>query len=159
LRGGAVAAVAGLALACVGVSAGASTTKSVVISTLTTSKLGTILVSGRTVYTLKPSGPACTATCLKYWPPVLLPKGTTKAKAGAGVNAAKLGTVKRGSALQVTYAGKALYFFSGDKAAGMVKGNVKDTWGRWSDVVLKAPATTGTPTTTTTAPSGGGTGF
>lgn len=146
-------------------------TKSIVISTAKNPKLGTILVSGRTLYTLKPSGTACTAKCLKYWPEVLLPKGVTKATAGNGVSAAKLGTVKRaGGALQVTYAGKPLYWFSKDTAAGQVNGNVTDTWGQWSAVVTKkassgsgATTTTtgsgGGATTTTTSPGGGGVGF
>ena len=71
-------------------------TKSVVISTAKTSKYGTILVSGHTLYTLTPSKIACEASCLKIWPEVLLPKGVTKAEAGTGVSAAKLGTIKRG---------------------------------------------------------------
>jgi hypothetical protein len=80
--------------------------------------------------------------------------------------------------LQVTYLGKPLYWFFEDKTPGQVKGNVSDTWGKWSDVVLArpaatpatttttvkgaAPTTTTTmktapaPTTTTTAPAGGG---
>ncbi len=136
------------------------------ITTLTTKSYGTILESTRTVYTLAPSKVACTATCLKYWPEVLLPKGATKAVAGPGVAAAKLGTIKRaGGRLQVTYAGKALYWFFLDKAAGQVKGNVTDTWGKWSVVVLVKPAggstttTSVATTTTTTGGGGGGIGF
>src|SRR5579863_9293882 len=101
--------------------AGATTShkaKSLVVSTSKNSQFGTILVSRTTLYTLKPSATPCTAECVKIWPEVLLPKGATKAKAGPGVNAAKLGTVKRAhGALQVTYAGKALYWFSGDTGA------------------------------------------
>jgi predicted lipoprotein with Yx(FWY)xxD motif len=147
--------------------------KAVVISTLKTAKFGTILVSGRTVYTLKPDATACAATCIKFWEEVLLPKGVTKATAGAGVSAAKLGTVKRAGGLQVTYAGKALYWFVLDKAPGQVKGNVTDTWGKWSVVVTATSATATTtttaggsssttttvPATTTTSPGGGGIGF
>jgi predicted lipoprotein with Yx(FWY)xxD motif len=133
--------------------------QSVVISTLKTAKYGTILVSGRTVYTLKSSSVKCTSTCLKFWAGVFLPKGATKATAGSGVNGAKLGTVKGvGGKMQVTYGGKALYYFSLDKAPGQVKGNVTDTWGKWSDVVTVKPK--GKPTTTTTvAGGGGGVGF
>jgi len=137
----------------------------VVVSTLKTTKFGTILVSGKTLYTLKPSSVSCTAACLKIWPELLLPKGVTNAAAGSGVNAAKLGTVKRaGGRLQVTYAGKALYWFSFDTASGQVKGNVSDTWGKWSDVATVKPAGGGTTTTTggtttTTAGGGGGIGF
>ena len=40
----------------------------------------------------------------------------------------------------MTYAGKPLYWFSGDTAAGQVHGNVTDTWGKWSAVVTAKPA-------------------
>lgn len=153
---------AGLAASAFSVSANAATssrsTARVVISTVKDAKFGTILVSGRTVYTLKPSAVKCAASCLKYWPAVLLPKGVTRATAGSGVNAAKLGTVRRaGGVLQVTYAGRALYWFVRDKAPGQVKGNLTDTWGKWSVVVTK-PLSTGV-TTTTGGGGGGGVGF
>jgi predicted lipoprotein with Yx(FWY)xxD motif len=119
-----------------------SAAKSVVISALKTAKDGTVLVDGKTLYTLKPGKTGCGTACHKIWPQVLLPKGVTKAKAGAGVNAAKLGTVKvAGGALQVTYSGLALYWFVGDKARGQVNGNVTDMWGKWSDVATVKPAT------------------
>ena len=38
-------------------------------------------------------------------------------------------------ALQVTYSGKALYWYSKDKAAGQVHGNLTNKWGKWSTVV------------------------
>jgi predicted lipoprotein with Yx(FWY)xxD motif len=131
--------------------------KSVVISTFKSAKVGTILSDGRTLYTLKPSATACTAACHKIWIPVLLPAGATRATAGSGVSAAKLGTIKVTGGTQVTYAGKAVYWFFQDKSAGQVKGNVTDTWGKWVDVVLVKPAKKST--TTTTAPAGGGVGF
>lgn len=157
-RAAAVIAAGGLALSVVAItSAGAVTShslKRVVISTLRTSQFGTILVSGKTVYKLKPSATACTSACLKIWPELLLPVGVTKATAGTGVNAAKLGTVMRaGGRLQVTYAGHALYWYVNDKAPGQVKGNITDTWGKWTVDATKAPAT---GTTTTTSPGGGG---
>ena len=154
-------AAAFLAVGGLGLSVGATSAsgavhshaQSVVISTLKTSKFGTILVSGRTVYTLKANSVKCTTKCLKFWAAVQLPKGVTKATAGSGVNPAMLGTVKGADGkLQVTYGGKALYFFSKDKSAGQVKGNVTDTWGKWSDVATVKPK----KTTTTTAPGGGG---
>jgi predicted lipoprotein with Yx(FWY)xxD motif len=132
--------------------------KSVVISTFKSSKVGTILSDGRTLYTLKPNAHACTAACHKIWIQVLLPKGVTRATAGSGVSAAKLGTVKTATGTQVTYGGKPLFWFFQDKTAGQVKGNVTDTWGKWVDVVLAKPA--GKPVTTTTvAGGGGGVGF
>ena len=131
----------------------AHSTTSVVISTYKSAKVGTILSDHRTLYTLQPSATACTAACHKIWIPVLLPKGVTKATAGAGVNAAKLGTKRVSGGLQVTYGGKTLFWFFQDKVAGQVKGNVTDTWGKWLDVVLVKPVH---QVTTTTAPGGGG---
>jgi predicted lipoprotein with Yx(FWY)xxD motif len=149
---GAIVAVGGLSASAVAVgTAGAATTT--VISTSKNAKFGTVLVSGKTVYTLKASKTACGSKCLKVWPEVLLAKGVKKAKAGTGVNAAKLGTIKRANgALQVTYNGKPLYHFVGDTATGQVHGNVTDTWGKWSAVVTKAPSGT---TSTTSSGSGG----
>jgi predicted lipoprotein with Yx(FWY)xxD motif len=140
--------------------ADARSSTNVVLVATKTARFGTVLsaTSGsitRTVYTLAPSKVACTFKCLQYWPEVLLAKGAKKASAGAGVNASKFGTVIRaGGRLQVTYAGKALYWFSKDASQGQVSGNVSDTWGKWTDVVLVKP--TGSPTTTTTTAGGGG---
>ncbi len=143
-----------------GAAGAASTHASNVVATAKNAKFGTILVTGKTVYTLKPSKVACTAQCLKIWPEVLLPKGTTKVKAGPGVSSARLGTLKRkGGALQVTYAGKALYWFIGDTRPGQVHGNLTDKWGRWSVVVTAKPAASPAstaptpPTTAGTSPS------
>ena len=152
--------------------------KRVVVSMVAISGVGTILASGKTLYTLKPSAVPCTAQCLKVWPALVLPKGVARATAGHGVNASKLGFVKRaGGIRQVTFAGKAVYWFIGDTRAGQANGNVTDKWGTWADVVLKKPhassggstSTTGvgststststTTTTTATGAGGGGIGF
>ena len=133
--------------------------KGLVISTVKSAKFGTILEDGRTLYTLQPDATKCAATCHKYWAQVLLPKGVAKATAGAGVNADKLGTMKVTDGRQVTYGGKALYWFFEDRSPGQVKGSGSDTWGKWSPVVLAKPAgtstatTTRSPTTTTTTKS------
>jgi predicted lipoprotein with Yx(FWY)xxD motif len=133
----ALGGVAGLAMA----EGAASAATKVVVSTTKNQKLGTILVSGKTVYTLKPSKTACSTACLKVWPALTLPKGTTKATAGKGVTASKLGTFKRSNGtLQVTYGGKPLYFFIADRSAGQVHGNLTDTWGKWSVVVTAKPS-------------------
>jgi hypothetical protein len=154
LVAGGLAATAGVSSASGAVHAH---TKNIIVSTAKSTKYGTILVSTDTVYTLTPNATACTKACHKIWIQVLLPKGVKKATAGPGVSAAKLGTVKvSGGALQVTYGGRALYWFFQDKA-GTVKGNTTDTWGKWADIVLAKP--TGKPVTTTTAPGGGGVGF
>jgi len=146
------------------------TAKSVEISTFKSAKFGTILSYRKTLYTLRPSATACTSACHKIWIEVLLPQGVTKATAGPGVSSARLGAIKVAGGLQVTYGGKALFWFFEDKAAGQAKGNVTDTWGKWSAVVLvkrtgkpttttqptKTTTTTLPATTTTTSPGGGG---
>lgn len=152
---------AALVIAGAGTLAGADTNHaapSAVISTFTSTSTGTILVSGTTLYTLSPSKVACTATCLKYWPAVLLPAGATTVVVSHGVARAHLSTIKlKNGRRQVTYNGKALYRFINDKKRGQVTGNVTDTWGRWSDVVIVAPSHA-SPTTTTTSSNGGGGG-
>lgn len=154
---GAMLAIGGLSASAVAPgTAGAATTT--VVSTTKNAKFGTILVSGKTVYTLKASKTPCTAKCLKVWPELLVTRGSKKAKAGNGVNAAKLGSVKRANGiLQVTYSGKPLYWFAGDTAAGQVHGNVTDQWGTWSVVVTAKPAQTAGTSPGTGSGSGGST--
>jgi predicted lipoprotein with Yx(FWY)xxD motif len=158
-------AVGGLSASVFAVSTAGATTsrtaKSVAISTVKTANFGKILVSGKTLYSLKASKTACTAACLKIWPELVLPTGVTKATAGTGVSASKLGTIMRtGGVRQVTYNGKALYRFSGDTAAGQVNGNVTDAWGKWSAVVTAKVATSSSGSSSGGSNSGsGGAGF
>jgi predicted lipoprotein with Yx(FWY)xxD motif len=89
---------------------------------------GTLLVAGSsqmTVYEFDQdvanSGTsACTATddCIATWPALTVPSGTTPT-GGPGLSG-KLGTITRADsgAVQVTYNGVPLYFFSGDNAVG-----------------------------------------
>ena len=113
-------------------------TTATVISTAKNDKLGTILVSGNTVYTVKTKA-ACTAQCAKTWTAVVLPSGVTDATAGSGVDTSKLGTKETSDgSLQVTYGGKPLYWSTKDKAPGQVHGAVSDKWGKWAAVVTAA---------------------
>jgi predicted lipoprotein with Yx(FWY)xxD motif len=157
---GAVLAVGGLSSSVAVASAAGAATSTV--STTKTAKFGTILVSGRTVYTLKPSKVACGAQCLKIWPEVLLPKGVTTTTAGPGVSAARLGTVSgTGGSRQVTYRGKPLYYFFNDTRPGQVNGNLTDKWGKWSVVVTVKPAhpSSGSGGSPTTSAGSGGVSF
>ena len=88
---------------------------------------GTLIVAGSngmTVYQFSKdvanSGTsACTDTCATKWPALTVPAGTTPT-AGTGATGT-IGTIARSDAngaLQVTYNGLPLYFFSGDKAVG-----------------------------------------
>jgi predicted lipoprotein with Yx(FWY)xxD motif len=133
---GMVCAFAAVAMSAMPASAADAPTTATTISTAKDGKAGTILVSGNTVYTLKPSKTACDAKCLKAWPPVLLPQGVMTAVAGTGVDASKLGTKTTATGdLQITYGGKPLYWFFKDKTAGQVRGNITDKWGKWATVV------------------------
>jgi predicted lipoprotein with Yx(FWY)xxD motif len=152
---GAIVAVGGISLSVIASTAAGAATR-VTVSTTKNPQMGTILVSGKTVYTLKPSSTKCTAACLKIWPALVLPAGVTKATAGPGVKASKLGTVKRNGVVQVTYGGKPLYFFVGDTAAGQVKGVLTDTWGKWSAVVTKKPAGSSSNSGSGSSNAGGG---
>jgi predicted lipoprotein with Yx(FWY)xxD motif len=128
----------------------------VVVGTARSAKFGKILESGgMTLYTLKASSTPCKAECLEYWPALVLPKGVTKAKAGKGVKRSKLGTKHRTHGiLQVTYGGKALYRYSGDKKHGQTNGNLTDEWGKWSVVVTAKTAGAAAASSTTSSSPG-----
>jgi len=156
----AIVALGGVMASMAAEGAAAATTTSSTVSTTKNAKFGTILVSGKTVYTLKASSTPCTARCLKIWPEVVLPKGVTTPTAGSGVTAAMLGTVARsGGVMQITYGGKPLYWFFDDKRAGQVNGNITDKWGKWSVVVIgKSAASSTTGSNSNTGNSSAGTG-
>lgn len=54
---------------------------------------------------------ACTEACASVWPPF---ETSAPPMAGPGVSQAKLGTISREGAMQVTYAGVPLYYYAGD---------------------------------------------
>jgi predicted lipoprotein with Yx(FWY)xxD motif len=79
------------------------------------SEFGRVLfdANGQVVYVFENDGrnrSRCTSEdCVKAWPPVLTREPPT---AGAGIDAALLGTIPRGDGmLQVTYNGRPLYFY------------------------------------------------
>jgi predicted lipoprotein with Yx(FWY)xxD motif len=64
----------------------------------------------------------CVGGCASVWAPLLVSQGL-RPLAGLGINRLKLGTIRRPDGkLQVTYAGFALYRFSGDAKPGDTKG-------------------------------------
>ncbi len=125
---------------------------------------GSLLVSssGMTLYHLtseKPGSIACTGQCAAAWPPLVL-NAATKVKAGSGVTASRLGTIRRPDGrLQATYYGLALYRYAQDAKAGDLKGEGAE--GIWFAVTpagtLAKSAMTPPPQATTT--SGGGYGY
>jgi predicted lipoprotein with Yx(FWY)xxD motif len=107
----------------------------------TSSKVGTILVdgNGRTLYLFQkdqPNQSTCSGACASAWP-VDQSNGTPKA--GNGVTASLLGTIKRGDGTtQVTYNKHPLYFFSGDSSAGQQNGQGVNAFGALWYVVSPA---------------------
>jgi predicted lipoprotein with Yx(FWY)xxD motif len=110
--------------------AGASSVASATVSAKSVPGVGTVLVNGQgqTLYMLtseKGGKITCTQAngCTQAWPETLVTNGATTAKAGSGVQASLLGTVKDASGnLEVTYNHWPLYTFSGDSGPGVAKG-------------------------------------
>lgn len=84
---------------------------------------GRVLFDGRgfAVYgfTADPKGHSvCTGACATAWPPYLV-SGTLRP--GRGVSKALLGTIRRPDGKrQLTYAGRSLYFYVGDRKPGQI---------------------------------------
>lgn len=71
----------------------------------------------------------CYGACAKAWPPVLA-KG--KPRAGKGARRGLLGTTKRrGGKLQVTYAGRPVYYYKDDAPGKVLCHNVDEFGGLW----------------------------
>src|SRR5256714_14566513 len=88
-------------------------------STLTakSSRFGTVLFDSRGfvlyAFTKDQRRSVCSGACAQKWPPYIVRHGI---HAGAGVKASLLATVRRADgSRQVTYAGRPLYFYVGDK--------------------------------------------
>jgi predicted lipoprotein with Yx(FWY)xxD motif len=105
------------------------------------SGLGRMLVDsrGRTLYLFEADRngkSACSGACVSFWPPLLT---SGKPRAGTGVAARLLGTIKRrDGGVQVTYAGHPLYTFRLDTRSGQTKGEgLNDFGGHWYAVGAK----------------------
>ncbi len=113
--------------------------------------LGQVITDGQgfTLYMYAPDhrGPSqCYGLCSRQWPPLMLPHGISRPRAGRGVDGALLGTVRRkGGDLQVTYDGWPLYLWQGDTAPGEATGQADDM-GLWYTVSVTGAVDRGTPT-------------
>jgi predicted lipoprotein with Yx(FWY)xxD motif len=133
------------------------------VQSTNSSKLGTnVLVNakGMTLYTLSAEQrgrficttsskiPGGSASCLSLWHPLTVVKGSTP----TGAN--QLGTITRpdNGATQVTWHGRPLYTFTGDKAPGDASGNGFKDVGIWKAAALGASSSSSTN-------SGGGYGY
>jgi predicted lipoprotein with Yx(FWY)xxD motif len=72
----------------------------------------------------------CDGPCARAWPPYLV---KTRPRAGVGVAARRLGTTTRADgSLQVTYAGRPLYYYIRDRKPGQILcQNVPEFGGIW----------------------------
>ncbi len=103
--------------------------------TVRSSAFGRILFDGRGralyAFTSDPTGRSvCAGACARAWPPYLL-RGHIGA--GAGVSASRISTTsRRDGTRQVTYAGRPLYYYVGDRKPGEVRcQNVSEFGGLW----------------------------
>jgi predicted lipoprotein with Yx(FWY)xxD motif len=126
-----------LALVAASTSSAALASSHLVRFTLTArpSSYGRILFDGRGfalyAFTRDPRGKSvCSGACAKAWPPYVV---KTQPRAASGVKARLLGTTRRADGgLQVTYAGRALYYYVGDRSKGQIRcQNVTEFGGIW----------------------------
>ena len=120
-----------------GVAASAPAGDSATRPTLTvkSSRFGPILFDGRGyvlyAFTRDPRGrSACSGACAAAWPPYIA-RGTLRA--GAGVRQSLIGRTRRANgSYQLTYAGRPLYYYVGDRSPGQILcQNVDEFGGLW----------------------------
>lgn len=120
-------------------------TKSVVKESENATLEETVLTTnkGKTLYSLSVETNGkfiCTGGCLSSWKPLVVPKGV-KPKGPV-----KLGTVKRPDArIQVTYKGRPLYSFNGDKPGEANGEGLKDV-GTWHAAKVSKASSSPAPT-------------
>ena len=99
------------------------------------SRFGQVLFDGKGfvlyAFTKDPRGrSACYGACAAAWPPYIV---RSAPRAGAGVKSRLLGTTRRKDGkLQVTYAGRPLYYYVGDRSPSEIRcQNVDEFGGLW----------------------------
>lgn len=122
-----------------------------------TGSMGTYLTGdgGRAVYLwVADHGAAssCTSACASVWPPVTTDGAP---KAGSGVTASDLGTIKRADgSTQVTYGGHPLYYYAPDASKGQTSGQGSNSFGaKWWLVSPAGSAITGSGSSGASNPS------
>lgn len=115
----------------------AGSSRAVSLSTSPVYGLGTVLVDsqGRTLYTFVPDGAkkvTCSRSCAQVWPP-LKATPTQEPTVSAGVKASLVSSLPdRTGGRVVTYAGRPLYLYAADHAAGAANGQALNLdGGKW----------------------------
>jgi len=100
-----------------------------------TSAYGVVLFDGHGkalyAFTRDPRGKStCSGTCAVAWPPYIV---SGRLRPGVGARGALLGTTRRSDGRrQVTYAGRPLYYYVGDRKPGQILcQDVVEFGGRW----------------------------
>jgi predicted lipoprotein with Yx(FWY)xxD motif len=102
--------------------------------TVRSSSFGKVLFDGRGfvlyAFTKDRGRSACSSACARAWPPYVV---RSSVRAGAGVKQSLLGVVRRANGTrQVTYAGRPLYYYVGDRRPGQILcQNVSEFGGLW----------------------------
>jgi predicted lipoprotein with Yx(FWY)xxD motif len=112
--------------------------------------LGKVITDGQgyTLYMYVPDhhgASRCAGLCARQWPPLVLPRGVSRPRAGPGIRPELLGTVRRGDgSLQETYDGWPLYLWQGDEAPGWATGQAEDM-GLWYAMSITGAIDKGMP--------------
>lgn len=140
--------------------AAASSGSADTVKTASVGNLGTVLVdsSGATLYTLKPESDGqihCTGSCATTWPPLTISSGSPSA--GSGVHGTLATMTRPEGTTQVTFDGKPLYRYAGDRAPGQANG--QGIGGVWYVVSASSAGAGAGAAPTTTAGNGYGSGY
>ena len=93
------------------------------VVTAKSSRYGRVLFDGRGFvlygFTKDPKGlSVCSGACATAWPPYIV---RSRPRASGGISRARLGTIERADGrLQGTFAGRALYYYVGDRRPGQI---------------------------------------
>lgn len=76
-----------------------------------------------------PGRSTCSGACAAAWPPYVV---SGRVRPGVGIRGGLVGTATRDGRRQLTYAGRPLYFYIGDRKPGQILcQNVVEFGGRW----------------------------
>lgn len=97
------------------------------LSTDRSLSLGTYLIgfNGMTLYTYAPDTAGvsnCTGQCAAVWPPYIVPDASVLWNVHAGISGAVGSITRADGTIQVTYGGRPVYFYGGDKSSGDTNG-------------------------------------
>jgi predicted lipoprotein with Yx(FWY)xxD motif len=140
------------------IAAGPAATGGASASTLVKTATAKMLVNaqGLTLYVLttdKKNKSTCTGQCASFWPPLLVPSGTTAPTTVTGIKGTFGVAPGAGGAKQLTFNGSPLYTFIKDKKPGDMTG--LGVLGTWWIVVAPAQSSVGASASPSPTPRAG----